>query len=250
MVIGNCRILIVDDEEIWTSTIASTLAVNGFNSVDIADTFEGAVKKLNKNTYDLVLLDMNIYGVDNGIELARMTKSIYETPVIFLTATKDNQCVQEALRAGPFAFLTKPFDETSLIATITCALNLSEIDIPANIQENNGGSGDYFFVKKGNKLKKIRWEDVVYMRSDKNYTIIFNGEDNNEYHIRYSLTKTIAELLPKSKASLFCQANRAEYVQLKYINEICEDELRTTFGVFTLSDVHAINLKKIVPVIS
>lgn len=242
------RVAIVEDEEIWSKSIAATLVDFGYSVAGIAENFEDAVTLLNAGQYDIVLMDINLQNRNKGIELGSMANALYDKPFIFMTSSTDARVVSEAVKARPAAYLTKPVHPSSLIATIQSAIhNHSNRLAPA---EGHTASGNTFFIKQGNRYKQINWNDVVMLRAGKNYTMLLNAADNTEYFVRSTLSKTMNFIIPESMRTRFVQVNRAEAVQLGYIKELVEEEIRTAFGTLTLTESFAPGLKNAIRIVS
>lgn len=236
-------VLIIEDEELWAKSLSANLDDFGFTISGIATDFESAIKELNKANYDIVLLDIHLDGKESGIELGRMVRNLYRKPFIFITASYDAQTAQVAVASQPSGYLTKPVHPASLFATIQAAIhNFSENAGSAYFQQVDAQPS--FFVKQGEKYKKLFWEDIVCLRSEKNYTGLLNAEDNNTYFIRSTLPKTLRFLIPQPLQKNFIQINRSEAVQLSFINELIKDEVKTPFGQFVVTESNLKELKE------
>jgi CheY-like chemotaxis protein len=244
------RILIIEDEKVWAEILATYLRDLGYAVAGVANTFEEAITLLNKAEYDLALVDINLNVTASGIELGRMLHNLYRKPYIFLTANTEHTTLADAVAAKPSAYLPKPVNLTSLTVAIQSALNSfssTAVEPAAGpIQEDS----TFFFVKHGNKYKKTDWKDVVYLRSDKNYTLFFSAADKNEYSIRCTLQKALNNIIPEQLQSRFAQVNRSEAVQITFIQEITSEELRTPYGKFAITEGYQKELKIKLHVIS
>lgn len=236
-------VLIIEDEELWAKSITANLDAFGFSIAGIANNFEMAVSALNQKNYDIVLLDIHLNGRDSGIELGRMIHSLYQKPFIFITASLDAETAQTAVAAHPSAYLTKPVHPASLFATIQTAIqnfNLRVVASPANEPSND----DSFFVKQGDKYKKIFWKDVVALSSEKNYTGILNAADGSTSYVRSTLPKTLRYLIPAGLQKDFVQINRSEVVHLRFVKELLKDEVKTTHKTFAVTESHLKELRE------
>jgi DNA-binding LytR/AlgR family response regulator len=121
--------------------------------------------------------------------------------------------------------------------------------LPATSEGNNKAS-DCFFAKLGNKYKKINWCDVVYLRSEKNYTCIYHAPDKTEYFIRSTLPKTMSYIIPEFMRKNFFQVNRSEVVQISFISEFSGEEVKTVFGRFSISENRIKELKDILNLVN
>lgn len=116
------RVLIVEDEPLIAEDIASALKTNDFNVSAIVYSKEDALEKLKTDPPDLVLLDINLNGGEEGIEVAKVINEHYFLPFVFLTSYSDKQTLQHAKSTEPAGYVVKPFSEAGLYATLEIAL--------------------------------------------------------------------------------------------------------------------------------
>ncbi len=117
------RILVVDDDSQIRRVMRATLAARSYQVGDVR-TGEEALERLRSETYDLVLLDMNMPGM-NGLETCRAMRtgqSGFDLAIIMLTVRNTEQDKIEALDAGADDYVTKPFSMPELLARIRAAL--------------------------------------------------------------------------------------------------------------------------------
>jgi PAS domain S-box-containing protein len=121
-------ILIVEDSFIVAFHIQKTLEREGYHVVGAETSGENALALLEKQRPDLVLMDIMLNGKLDGIETARMIKSRYNIPVIYITALTDKETIQRAKITEPFGYLTKPFEDREIFTVIEMALYKHDID--------------------------------------------------------------------------------------------------------------------------
>ena len=114
------RILVVDDDPQIRRAMRATLTSKGYEVGD-ARTGEEALDKLRVETYDLVLLDMNMPGM-GGIESCRLIRTGSDIAIIMLTITNTEKDKVAALDAGADDYVTKPFSMPELLARIRAGL--------------------------------------------------------------------------------------------------------------------------------
>src|SRR5262245_24659318 len=111
------RILVVEDEQRVASIVIRALKENGYE-VDLAETGEKAIDLANHNSYDSMLLDIRLPGLD-GIQVCRELRSAsVDTPILMLTARTLVEQRVEGLDAGADDYLTKPFAVNELLARL------------------------------------------------------------------------------------------------------------------------------------
>lgn len=121
------RILVVEDEMIVAMAIKKSLKNLGYDVVGHTTRGEDAILKAGELRPDLILMDIRLKGEMDGIDAAGRIKSLYDIPVIFLTAHSDLDTMQRAIKAEPAGYLVKPFNERELHTNIEMSLYKSRI---------------------------------------------------------------------------------------------------------------------------
>ena len=122
------RILVVDDNETNRDIIATRLKVHGYETVEAADG-EQALAAVARHRPDLVLLDVMMPNLD-GVEACRRLKRDCASdflPVILVTAKSDTRDIVAGLDAGADEYLTKPVDQTALVARVKSVLRVKAL---------------------------------------------------------------------------------------------------------------------------
>jgi two-component system, OmpR family, KDP operon response regulator KdpE len=114
------RILVVDDDPQIRRVMRTTLIAQGYEVAD-ARTGEEALEKFEASKYDLVILDMNMEGMD-GIETCRKIRSGSDVAIVMLTVRDTEKDKVGALDAGADDYVTKPFSTPELLARVRAAL--------------------------------------------------------------------------------------------------------------------------------
>ena len=115
-------ILIVEDERIVGLDIKTSLEIMGYNVLDMVSNGKDAIERARNLKPDIILMDIGLQGDMNGIEAAKVIKSIYNVPIIFATAYEDSKTYNEALEIHPDGYIVKPFYEEKLKECIEKAL--------------------------------------------------------------------------------------------------------------------------------
>jgi two-component system, OmpR family, KDP operon response regulator KdpE len=121
--VSNGRILVVDDDPQIRRVMRVTLTARGYE-VDDATNGATALERLRVQRFDLVLLDMNMPGMD-GLETCGFIRAHSDIPVVMLTVRDDEASKVAALDAGADDYVTKPFSQSELLARIRAALRRS-----------------------------------------------------------------------------------------------------------------------------
>lgn len=138
------RILIVDDDEDVLQA-ARLLLKRHFGVVQTVSDPAQLAALIRKNSFDVLVLDMNFtLGADTGAEgLATLSQVLELDPqavVVLLTAYSDVELAVKAMKKGAADFVTKPWDNDRMVATLTAALNLRRSRLEtAELRERNRG---------------------------------------------------------------------------------------------------------------
>ena len=119
-------ILVVDDEMSIRRALHTTLNNLGFRTVEAARG-EEALSLLRTNTFDAVLLDINMPGM-SGIDACKSMRSLFpRIPILMLTVRDSEDDKVEALDAGADDYITKPFQLRELTARMRAAMRWSRM---------------------------------------------------------------------------------------------------------------------------
>lgn len=121
------KILIVDDNVKNLQVLGGFLQNEGY-SVEFAIEGTSAIDWISRNSFDLVLLDIMMPGID-GYEVCRTVKKEEKNkdlPIIFLTAKIDHESIIEGFAAGAVDYITKPFIKDELLARVKTHLEIKK----------------------------------------------------------------------------------------------------------------------------
>lgn len=138
-------ILIVDDDDAVRLSLRLLLTRNGYTTAEAATPRE-AIDLIRSTAPQLVMLDMNYSRSTTGEEGLTLLKQIKvfrpDTPVILMTAWGNIPLAVEGIHAGAFDFVTKPWDNASLLQRIKVAL---ELNSPCE-EKSDAGRFDRSFI--------------------------------------------------------------------------------------------------------
>ncbi len=116
------RILIVEDEAVIAMELEERVTAMGYEPVGLAETDQEALELAAAQRPDICLMDINIRGERDGIEVAGTLRTSLDIPSIFITAYSDDSRITRAAAAFPFAYLTKPITDRELRAALEIGL--------------------------------------------------------------------------------------------------------------------------------
>jgi DNA-binding NtrC family response regulator len=143
----SARILIVDDEEIVIRSCLRILAGDEFQVESVQDGRE-ALKKIEENPYDVVILDIMMPNID-GLEVLRRVKETHpNVDVIMITGLSQVDTAVQAMKLGAFDYISKPFEPDELKLVVYRALERRRL-----LQEN--------FTLRSEVSSKYRFENII-----------------------------------------------------------------------------------------
>jgi CheY-like chemotaxis protein len=116
------QILLVEDEAILQLDLVARLADLGYTEVAVASSGEMAIRKATEIQPDLLLMDIRIKGVMDGIEAASIIRSQLEVPVVFISALNDASTIVRINEFGAAGYLTKPLQDGEIAQAVQSAL--------------------------------------------------------------------------------------------------------------------------------
>ncbi len=224
------RIAIVEDEPIIAADLADRLQELGYAVVGTFDTGEALLEVLSALDAKLILLDVHLAGMLDGVATALRIRESLDVPLIFLTSNSDEATFQRARAVRPRAFLSKPFRGRDLVHAIDLALapGLSGTggsqlpaaggtDVPAEFPEGETALlfDDRLFLKVRDRLTRIMLEDIEWVEADDYYCKVHTAERD---HLVTKTLKRFSELLPAEAP--FFRCHRSCLVNLRKVTEI------------------------------
>ena len=121
------KILVVEDDKELNRTVCSYLDNNGYTALGALDA-EAAFDRMYENTYDLIISDIMMPGVD-GFELVQNVRSVNKTiPILLMTARDDLAAKQRGFHAGIDNYMVKPIEVDELLLRIEALLRRARIE--------------------------------------------------------------------------------------------------------------------------
>src|SRR5579863_2797964 len=131
----SARIIIVEDERVTAEDLSDILTDVGYRVTAAVSSGADAIAQAEANPPDIVLMDIHIQGDMDGTQVALVLRERFNIPVIYLTAHADSETVGRAKNAGPLGYITKPFQEAALQASVEIALHRHREDLQVRAKE-------------------------------------------------------------------------------------------------------------------
>ncbi len=200
------------------------LEAMGYSVPCVAMNPREAIEAIDKHRPDMLIIDIMMGGKPAGIELARYVRNNHELPFIFCTSHADKATVEQAKATKPNGYLVKPFNTDELYSSIEIALvnftqMVNKADDTSQAAERDKKQAellvkDGIFVKTGQMFVKVRFDQMLWLEPDGNYTTIVTA--GSKYIVRSSL-KDILERLPTDS---FFRAHRSYVINLGHVQAI------------------------------
>lgn len=155
------RVLIIEDEEAIAELEKDYLELSGFEVEMEMDGVAGLNRALSEQ-FDLYILDLMLPGVD-GFEICRQIRLEKNTPVLLVSAKKDDLDKIRGLGLGADDYITKPFSPSELVARVKAHLSRYERLVTSTLPEND------VFEIRGIKIDKTS-RRVWVQGEEKNFT--------------------------------------------------------------------------------
>jgi DNA-binding LytR/AlgR family response regulator len=193
------RIIIVDDDEIFSEDLKNKLNVNGYSNVDIKSDFKEFINNLeNLDDTDIIILDI-IFGVENILNLPNNIKEqLKKLDIIFITSSEDSNIYEKIQEFEDSFFIIKPFHFYTIDRLIQ---SLIKKQTKILIKD---GRKKYFIDKieiicfevHGNySVLKTRSKQYVYKKSLKQIFIMFHNLDLVQVHRNFAVPKSKIQLI-------------------------------------------------------
>ena len=117
------KIMIVDGDVTVQMDLAEYFEESHHHLVGIAETRSEAVSVARKTRPDIILVEIDLPGETNGIDIAESIQTQMDVGIVFMTVCSDFHVVCQAKQVSPLGYVTKPFDARGIGAVIEIALN-------------------------------------------------------------------------------------------------------------------------------
>jgi two-component system, NtrC family, response regulator AtoC len=169
------RVLVVDDEMSLRKVLSATLQREGYE-VNVCPDGEEAIVALDRDGADVVVTDLVMPKMDGLALLRKVVARHPDVPVIVVTAHGRIDSAVEAMKAGAFDFLAKPFDHSELKSIIAKACRQSDLNQRNVVEAREEGSARRYteIVGRGPRMQEL--QQVIAKVADAPSTVLIQGE--------------------------------------------------------------------------
>ena len=193
------RILVIDDEAAIRDSLRMTLEYNGYEFIGAATGQEG-LALAERESPDLVLLDIKMPGMDGIDVLGRLRSQNEALPVVMISGHGTTSTAVEAIKRGAVDFLDKPFESIDrLLVTITHALDFGRLR-DENRSLKKAVEVRHQMIGESAALKQVT--AAVARAAPTNATVLITGESGVGKEL---VARTIHREQPQERASGSCR---------------------------------------------
>src|ERR687884_558536 len=205
-------ILLVDDEPGVRSALGGVLRDEGYE-VDAVDSGEACLELLGRQTFDVVVLDVWLPGMDGLATLARMRERQVETQVVIISGHGNIESAVRAIKMGAFDFVEKPLSLEKTVLVVNNALRQRRLEaenraLRAKVDRHQAMVGESY------AMRQLR--EQVAMAAPTNGRVLIYGENGTGKEL---VARTI-HALSRRRAGTFVEVNCAAIPE-----ELIESEL-------------------------
>lgn len=201
------KIYIVEDDPIIAATIETALEKQGYTIIGDAEDYSTALKEIQEIKPDLILLDIQLEGEKDGIDLATALDK-EDIPYLYLTSQTDPNTITRVKATKPLGYIVKPFTENGLRSNIELAWH--NLSLTAR---------EYVLIRAEGYVHKIDQSTIKYLKAFDNYCYIITTD--RKILVPHTLKKTSAQLNPSN----FIRTHRSYLVNQQHIKGIHQDKV-------------------------
>ncbi len=172
---ATAKVLVIEDDEVLRQLLIDVLSEEGYH-IEASETGEAGLSIMEQDVFDIVLLDINLPGMD-GMEVLRLAPARQpDAQVVMLTAFGTVDTAVEAMKQGAFDYINKPFSTDELLLTINRALEEQDLrrEVARLRQKARGVGGDIQIVGKSPALERV--VDLIARVAPSRATVLITGE--------------------------------------------------------------------------
>lgn len=207
------KVILVEDDPVVMKNLIITLEDKGYDILATTESGEELFPILAKDTPDIIIMDINLAGVLDGIDVASLVKSKFNIPLLFLTSDRDHQTLERAKLTHPDGYLIKPFDVDALISSLEIAIHRHH-HLQSEKEEETVVTENHIFVKVKNRLEKVQLDQINYIEANDIYSVL-NTSDK-----KYILSYSLKNLEEKLRNNDLVRVHRSFIVNVKHIQAI------------------------------
>lgn len=211
------KILIVEDDPLIADSLELIVTEIGYQCIGKAENVTEALHLVADQKPDLMLLDINLEGNQEGLDIAEIVYKREKTPCIFITAYSDEKTVARGAKTEPYGYLIKPFNQTD----VRVALKLAFSAIERNESQSNEliDQDGTIYIKESNGYQKVNISDIKFVNADDIYSIIVTD------YQRCMISKPLKKVEELIKGYGFVRIHKSHIINKKFVDKIRDGQV-------------------------
>lgn len=172
---ATAKVLVIEDDEVLRQLLIDVLSDQDYE-VEAAETGEEGLRSMEQDVFDIILLDINLPGMD-GMDVLRLVPARQpDAQVVMMTAFGTVDTAVEAMKQGAFDYINKPFSTDELLLTINRALEEQDLrrEVARLRQKARGVGGDIQIVGKSAAIQRVI--DLIARVAPSRATVLITGD--------------------------------------------------------------------------
>ncbi|WP_258098635.1 LytR/AlgR family response regulator transcription factor [Marinoscillum pacificum] len=211
------KILIVEDDPLIADSLEVIVEETNYTCCGKAESVTEALNLISDTTPDLLLLDINLDGANEGIELAEIVQKREKIPAIFITAYSDEKTVDRASKTNPLGYLIKPFREAEV--RVALKLAFAAIEREQSNMENLMDADGTVYVKDRNGYLRVNIPEIMFIQANDVYSHVITN------NIKCMISKPLKQVEEIVKAYGFMRVHKSYVVNKKAIQQIKDQHI-------------------------
>lgn len=222
------RCIIIDDEPYARQLLTGYVEKVPF--LELKGAFSNGLETLtiiNNNEIDLLFLDIQMPEI-SGVDFL---KALKVKPVVIFT-TAHAEFALEGYELDVRDYLLKPFDFGRFLKAVE---KVSTTNSQVVVAESSPQKA-YFFIKEGNTLKKLAFEDILYFQGLKDYVTIYTKQGK---HVVLQTMKTLQDRLPQTQ---FIRIHNSYIISLDHVGSLINNKVKVGDKLLPVSGTYKSDL--------
>jgi DNA-binding LytR/AlgR family response regulator len=210
------KVLIMEDQITEASFLKDTLIQLGYEVSAVASCLSEGLEYFSMYQPDISLVDVYFDGKPDGIMFCMEISAKQEAkrPFLFLTGATDTSTFKLAKAACPYNYLIKPFNKPELQYAIELAIERYQAEVSSYSAADIPTPTESVFVKRGNTLVSIQYNDIKYIEVDGKYSKIVC------YNQKFVVQQPLGDLYASLPSKQFFRIHRRFVINIREIMKI------------------------------
>lgn len=214
------RLGIVEDNQLVGKTLCTAAAQVGYLPLEPVSSYDEALQMIEIQKPDLVVIDIQLEGEKNGLDLAHTLKEAGKIPFIFITTDTSKETIDIIKKLTPTAYLLKPITKEDLLASVeVCMHNFHHKPAKKNITETHKPLKDSLFLRLESSIQKVLIADILYLESKNSQVTIFTRSGNLQ------IKNTLQGFVRSARCEKFERVHKSYVVNIDKISRISTDAI-------------------------